>query len=117
MVYVTLHYESGMVAHLNLSWMSPVKVRRIAIGGTKQMLIWDDLDQEQKIRIYNSGIEFRSEAEHPTIIPDYRVGDIFSPRVSRHEALTAVIDHFGKVIAGKETSIMMGSAVCRSSAC
>jgi predicted dehydrogenase len=108
MVYLTLHYARDVVAHFNLSWMSPVKVRRIAIGGTDRMLIWDDLDHDQKIRIYNSGIEFHSEDERATVIPDYRIGDVLSPRVPRHEALAGVVDHFANVIQGKERSIMDG---------
>jgi predicted dehydrogenase len=112
-VYLTLHYSQHVVAHFNLSWMSPVKVRRFAIGGARQMLIWDDLDQDQKIRIYNSGIEFRSADDRLTIIPDYRIGDIYSPRVARHEALAGVVEHFANVIAGSERSIMDGQAGLR----
>jgi len=108
MVYMTLHYARDAVAHFNLSWMSPMKVRRFAIGGTKQMLIWDDLDQDQKIRIYDSGIEFRPEEQKDTIVPDYRVGDIYSPRVSRTEALGGVVGHFIGVIRGQEKPIMDG---------
>ncbi len=107
-VYLTLHYANDVVAHFNLSWMSPLKVRRFAIGGTKQMLIWDDLDQDQKIRIYNSGIEIRPEEQRAVIIPDYRIGDIYSPRVPRYEALAGVAGHFAKVIQGREASIMDG---------
>lgn len=108
MVYMTLHYAGDTVAHFNLSWMSPMKVRRFAIGGMKQMLIWDDLDQDQKIRIYDTGIEFRPEDQRLAIIPDYRVGDIFSPRVSRKEALAGVVGHFAAVIRGQERSLMAG---------
>jgi predicted dehydrogenase len=108
MVYLTLHYAGNMVAHFNLSWMSPVKVRRFAIGGTEQMLIWDDLDQDQKLRIYNSGIEIHGQEQRATIIPDYRIGDIYSPRVPRNEALGGVVDHFAKVVAGEERSMMDG---------
>jgi predicted dehydrogenase len=108
MVYMTLHYAGDTVAHFNLSWMSPMKVRRFAIGGMKQMLIWDDLDQEQKIRIYDSGIEFRPEDQRAAIIPDYRVGDIYSPRVSRREALSGVVSHFAAVIRGQQQSQMAG---------
>jgi predicted dehydrogenase len=106
--YVTLHYASPMVAHLNLSWMSPVKVRRIAIGGTSKMIVWDDLNHEERVKIYNSGIQVQSEDQRTVIIPDYRIGDISSPRVANLEALTAVIAHFSKVIDGKEPSIMGG---------
>jgi predicted dehydrogenase len=109
MVYLTVHYADNVVAHFNLSWMSPVKVRRFAIGGTRRMLIWDDLDQDQKIRIYSSGIEFQSESERSTIMPDYRIGDIHSPRIARHEALSRVLDHFAAVIQGAESSVMDGN--------
>ena len=106
--YVTLHYPGNRVAHLNLSWMSPVKVRRAAIGGTKQMLIWNDLDQDEKIKIYNAGIEFHAEDERTVIVPAYRTGDIFSPKLSKSEALAGVADHVAAVIAGKVRSIMDG---------
>jgi predicted dehydrogenase len=108
MVYLTLHYANDVIAHFNLSWMSPVKVRRFAVGGTKQMLIWDDLDQDQKIRIYNTGIEFHPDSERATIMPAYRIGDIYSPRVAQREALAGVVDHFANVIGGSEESIMSG---------
>jgi predicted dehydrogenase len=106
--YLTLHYASPMVAHLNLSWMSPVKVRRVAIGGTNKMIVWDDLNREEKVKIFNSGIQVQPEDQRPVIIPDYRIGDIYSPRVANGEALTAVIEHFAQVIDGKESSIMSG---------
>lgn len=107
-VYLTLHYPSKVIAHLNLSWMSPVKVRRVAIGGLKKMLVWDDLNKEEKIKIYNSGIDFRQPGERETVIPGYRIGDIYSPRVSEREALSGVVDHFHRVITGKEASILSG---------
>ena len=109
MVYLTLHYAHDAVAHFNLSWMSPMKVRRFVIGGTRQMLIWDDLDQDQKIRIYDSGIEFRPEDQRATIVPDYRAGDIYSPRISRREALAGVVNHFAGVIRGNQAPMMDGS--------
>ena len=107
-VYLTLHYASKVIAHLNLSWMSPVKVRRIAIGGTDKMIVWDDLDNEEKVKIFNSGIQIQSEDQRQVIIPGYRIGDIYSPRVANREALAGVIEHFAHVIAGKERGIMTG---------
>ena len=107
-VYLTLHYPSKVIAHFNLSWMSPVKVRRIAIGGLKKMLVWDDLNREEKIKIYNSGIDFREPRERETVIPGYRIGDIFSPRVNEREAVAGVIEHFRDVIAGRTQSILSG---------
>lgn len=106
--YITMHFRSQTVAHFNLSWMSPVKVRRIAIGGSRQMLVWDDLDREEKLKIYNSGISFQAEALKPTIVPDYRIGDIYSPRLSNHEPLAAMVDHFAEAITGGVSSIADG---------
>jgi predicted dehydrogenase len=106
--YVTVHFASDVIAHFNLSWMSPVKVRRIAIGGSKRMAVWDDLNREEKLKIYNSGISFQHEEDRSHIMPSYRIGDIYSPRVSEREPLAEVVAHFGNVIAGRERSIMDG---------
>jgi predicted dehydrogenase len=107
-VYVTVHFASSIIAHFNLSWMSPVKVRRIAIGGSKRMVVWDDLNREEKLKIYDSGISFQHEEQRTRIMPSYRVGDIYAPRVSDCEPLAEVVAHFGNVIAGRERSIMDG---------
>lgn len=103
--YVTAHYRSRMIAHVNLSWLSPVKVRRIAIGGTKQMVVWDDLNAEERVKIYNSGIELRPEEQR---FIHYRIGDIHSPRVPNKEALAGVIDEFARAIRGSRVSIVDG---------
>lgn len=104
-VYVTAHYRSRMIAHINVSWMSPVKVRRVALGGSKQMAVWDDLNNEERLKIYNSGIEVRPEEQRHV---HYRIGDIYSPRVPNREALVAVIDEFHSVIKGKQDSVLSG---------
>ena len=107
-VYLTMYFPSNVVAHFNMSWMSPVKVRRFSIGGTKKMLVWDDLNHEEKIKIYNSGISYQQEKIRNVIIPEYRIGDIFSPRVSNTEALQNVVEHFAQVIMKKEMPLMNG---------
>jgi len=107
-VYVTVHFASSAIAHFNLSWMSPVKVRRVAIGGSKRMVVWDDLNREEKFKIYDSGISFQHEEQRTHIMPSYRIGDIYSPRISDSEPLTKVVAHFGNVISGRERSIMDG---------
>lgn len=106
--YLTLHYASNVVAHLNLSWMSPVKVRRVSIGGTRKMIVWDDLNREERIKIFNSGIQFQPEDQRSVITPDYRIGDIYSPRVPNQEALASVVEHFAQVVGGTASSIMDG---------
>jgi predicted dehydrogenase len=112
-VYVTAHYASHMIAHLNLSWMSPVKVRRVAVGGSKEMVVWDDLNLEERIKIYNSGIEFRPESERLAIVPSYRIGDIQSPRLVSREALGSVVEEFAQAINERRPSIIDGRAGAR----
>jgi predicted dehydrogenase len=97
-----------MIAHFHLSWMSPVKVRRIAIGGTNQMAVWDDLNQDEKLKIYDSGIEVQPEDERRTLVPSYRIGDVLSPRIRAHEPLAAVVEHFRRVIAGEKDLLLSG---------
>jgi predicted dehydrogenase len=106
--YLTLRYASDVVAHLNLSWMSPVKVRRVAIGGTRKMMVWDDLNREERVKIFDCGIQYHPEDQRSVIIPDYRIGDIYSPRVPNREALAGVVEHFAQVVAGARSSIMDG---------
>jgi predicted dehydrogenase len=112
-VYVTAHYASHMIAHLNLSWMSPVKVRRVAVGGSKQMVVWDDLNLEERIKIYNCGIDFRPQEERLAIVPSYRIGDISSPRIVNREALGGVVGEFARVITERRPSIIDGAAGMR----
>lgn len=111
--YVTAHYASRMIAHLNLSWMSPVKVRRVAVGGTKRMVVWDDLNSEERFKIYNSGIDIQSEAERDVIMPSYRIGDIHSPRLPNTEPLAQIVEHFHRAIRHQEPSPVDGRAGLR----
>jgi predicted dehydrogenase len=106
LVYLTLHYPSGVVAHVNLSWISPVKVRRFAIGGSDKTLVWDDLSSQEKLKIYTPSIGLHESRK--ALMSEYRIGDIISPRLSSREALEGVVEHFGKVILGREESIMDG---------
>lgn len=111
--YVTAHYASNMIAHLNLSWMSPVKARRIAIGGSKQMVVWDDLNADERLKIYDSGIHFQSPEERATIIPNYRIGDVHSPRLPMREPLSRLAEHFAHVIKTSAPSQVDGKAGLR----
>lgn len=106
--YITLHYRSRIIAHLNLSWISPVKARRIALGGTRQMAIWDDLNPDERLKIYNSGIEVHSQDERRVLVPGYRIGDIHTPRLPSEEPLVQAIEHFQHVIKGHEKPIADG---------
>ena len=113
MAYLTLHYPSGIVAHLNLGWISPVKVRQFTLGGTAKTLIWDDLNSPEKLKIYTAKPDPQSQDDRNVLLAEYRAGDIFSPRVPTSEALAGVVEHFAKVIAGNQKSIMDGHSGLR----
>ena len=102
LAFVTLHYPSGMVAHLNLSWMSPVKQRRIAVGGGARMAVWDDLNRDEPLKIYESGITVLPRDRRHVILPSYRVGDVSSPRLANREPLAGAVEHFRRAILGEE---------------
>jgi predicted dehydrogenase len=112
-VYVTAHYASQTIAHVNLSWMSPVKVRRIAVAGNKKMAVWDDLNNEERLKIYDSGVEFQGKEQLNTIIPSYRIGDVYSPRLANREPIVRLIEHFGRAITENIPSPVDGRAGLR----
>jgi len=91
--YMTLRYKSGIIAHIHVSWLSPVKIRRIIIGGSKSMIIYDDVEPTEKIKVYDSGIKFDFDKENP-LEPTYRLGDINLPRLDQREALSVEAEHF-----------------------
>ena len=95
LAYVTLFYESGTIAHANVSWLAPVKVRQILIGGSKKMITYDDLEPSEKIKVYDKGVEFTDD---PLRIHEmrvgYRTGDMWAPRLAVAEALGAESRHF-----------------------
>lgn len=113
--YMTLRYKSGIIAHIHVSWLSPVKIRRIIIGGSKRMIIYDDVEPTEKIRVYDSGIEFDYSKENP-LQPTYRLGDIYLPRLDQREALLVEAEHFVDcILNGKKplTDATFGLAVLK----
>lgn len=92
--YLTVNYSSGFIAHFNCSWTSPVKIRTMLIGGDKKMMVFNDLDPTEKIRVYDSGFEYKTEEERRKILVDYRTGDVFIPKISSKEALGSMAEDF-----------------------
>ncbi len=88
--YLTVFYDSGLIAHVHVNWLSPVKVRRILIGGTRKMVVYDDAEPSEKVRVYDSGVNVDARAA----MIDYRVGDCWSPKLDIREALAVELDHF-----------------------
>ena len=92
--YFTVNYNSGFIAHFNCSWTSPVKIRTMLIGGDKKMLVFNDLEPTEKIRIYDTGYDVKTDEEKRNILVDYRAGDVYLPKVDSKEALFGMASDF-----------------------
>lgn len=104
--YLHLDYGEGLTAHLHLSWLSPVKVRRMILAGTAQSLIFDDLDQEMKVKLYDQGVSFDvSDPESlRQVLVSYRKGDMRAPAVAGGEAIAAQLSEIAGVLGGRGSS-------------
>lgn len=103
--YLTINYNSGFIAHLNCSWSSPVKVRTTLIGGDKKMIVYDDINPTDKIRVYDCGFDIKAEEDRSKILVDYRTGDIHIPKLNTHEPLRKMLQDFLKSINTKSTPV------------
>jgi predicted dehydrogenase len=98
LAYMTVHYDNAFIAHFHVNWLSPVKVRQILIGGSKKMLLFDDMEPSEKVRVYDRGVAISSqEGLYKTLI-DYRTGDMWSPRLEQREALSVECEHFTECV-------------------
>jgi len=93
-----LRYESGLFVHINCSWVSPVKLRHTLIGGNKKMIVYDDLNSNEPIKIYDSGVVARTDEERNRLLYEYRAGDVYSPRIPQREALANLVADFARAV-------------------
>lgn len=104
--YLTVNYESNRIAHFNCSWTSPVKIRKFLIGGDEKMIVFDDTEPTEKIRVYDTRYHYtekRSDEDKRRVLVDYRVGDIHIPKVPLKEALAGVAaDFVGAILEQRE---------------
>ncbi len=96
-IHITMN--NGVTAHIHVSWLSPVKIRRTMIAGTKSMIVYDDTEPSEKIRVYDRGVEHDTTKPDP-FFPKYRSGDILIPALSSQEPLAAEAAHVLKCIRG-----------------
>jgi predicted dehydrogenase len=115
LAFITLFYDSGMIAHVNVSWLAPVKVRQILIGGSKKMITYDDLQPSEKVKIYDKGVSFTDDPEQIyQMRVGYRTGDMWAPRLDTTEALRLAGEEFVDCIAhgrAPETGGRLGQRV------
>lgn len=109
LAYITLYYNSGAIAHLNVSWLAPVKVRNILIGGDKKMIVYDDLEPSEKIKVYDKGVSFtEDEAQIQEMRVGYRTGDMWAPKLVGTEALRVEGEHFADCVLHNKTPLTDG---------
>jgi predicted dehydrogenase len=97
--FITVYFPNKIIAHVNVNWLSPVKVRTTLIGGEKKMLVWNDLDADEKIKIYDKGVSMSTNPSNlHQLLVSYRSGDMWAPQVEQIEALRAETAYFLKCI-------------------
>jgi len=108
LAHICIYFEDNCFAHFHVNWVSPVKIRRIIVGGDKKMLVYDDMENFEKIKVYDSGVEFKStESIHEALV-QYRIGDMFSPKVNQTEALGLGTQEFISAIKENREPITNG---------
>ena len=103
--YLTLNYADGFIAHFNCSWTSPVKIRMMMIGGDKKMVVYNDIEPTEKVKIYDTGYEHKTDEDKKRILVDYRAGDVFVPKLNTTEALADMAKDFITCIIEKKIPV------------
>jgi predicted dehydrogenase len=111
--YITVYFSDNVIAHFNVNWLSPVKVRTTLLGGEKKMVVWNDLDADEKIKVYDKGVEIKSSQGVYDVLVSYRAGDMWAPKVEQTEALSAEIRYFIDCVAHEQTPFNDGVAGLR----
>jgi predicted dehydrogenase len=109
--FLTFYFPRNVIAHVNVNWLSPVKVRTTLIGGEKKMVVWNDLEADEKIRIYEKVVEKTTNAEGIyEILVKYRTGDMWAPQIEHTEALKKELEYFAECIESNRTPVNDGKA-------
>lgn len=106
LAYTTLIYDSPFLAHLHVNWLAPVKIRQTLIGGTRRMIVWNDLETADKVKVYDRGV---AVDEHELRV-GYRSGDMYAPHIDTTEALRGMAEHFADCIEQGQRPITDGLA-------
>jgi predicted dehydrogenase len=111
--FITVYYPDQVIAHINVNWLSPVKVRTTLIGGEKKMLVWNDLEADEKIKVYDKGINVTSQQGLYKLLVNYRSGDMWSPQLEPVEALREELAYFVDCIVKDQPPVNDGRAGLR----
>src|SRR5208337_165652 len=108
--FITAYFPDKMIAHINVNWISPVKIRTTLIGGEKKMLVWNDLEADEKLKIYDKGVDVKSQEGVYNLLVSYRSGDMWASQVEQLEALHVELQYFVECIKRNETPFNGGCA-------
>ena len=108
--FLTIYFPNNVIAHINVNWLSPVKVRTTLIGGEKKMLVWNDLEADEKIRVYDKGVSATNREGVYSLLVNYRSGDMWAPRLEQGEALRRELSYFVDCVAGGQEPFNDGRA-------
>jgi len=108
--YLTCFFDDDTMAHIHVNWLSPVKIRRTIISGDRQMVVYDDLEPSDKVKVYDSGITL---SDDPEMLVGYRTGDVWIPKLDRTEALFAEAQHFVDCVSGNAAPTTGGETALR----
>jgi len=111
--FMTIYFPRGVIAHINVNWLSPVKIRTTLIGGQKKMVVWNDLVADEKVRVYDKGVTIGSGDGIRYPMVSYRTGDMWAPQVEQLEALHVELDYFADCIMNNKTPFNDGHAGLR----
>jgi predicted dehydrogenase len=113
--YLTLFFSDAMIAHIHVNWLAPVKVRRTLIGGSRKMIVYDDIEPSEKVKVYDSGISVDDQSAEGVykMLVSYRTGDMWSPKLDLIEALQLEVAHFIACIEGGDRPVTDGAAGLR----
>jgi predicted dehydrogenase len=113
MAFITIYFLRNIIAHINVNWLSPVKVRTTLIGGKDKMLVWNDLEADEKIKIYDKGVNITNGQGVYDLLVSYRSGDVWAPKCDQTEALTVELKYFIDCILNDRTPLNDGTAGLR----
>jgi predicted dehydrogenase len=111
--HLTAYYPDNVIVHINVNWLSPVKVRTTLIGGEKKMLLWNDLDADEKIKVYDRGVRMSTREGVYELLVSYRSGDVWAPKIELTEALREELGYFVACIENNQTPFNDGLAGLR----
>jgi predicted dehydrogenase len=111
--YLTIRFASSLIAHVHVNWLSPVKIRQLLIGGSRRMLVYNDNEPSEKVRVYDRGVRVASEESIHRVLVDYRTGDAWAPKLEHREALAVECEHFVECIREHQTPLTNAGAGLR----